>query len=356
MSPGSLSDRIRGIVRPAPHVAPELSLQAPVSPAPHGPFDPIEQVLGGAWQTHGTSLPPPGRCFIVERTEPADSWHGSVQVGDLAARLAGAAGDAPLLAAGAPARLPFVFFDLETTGLSGGAGTLAFLIGCGWFDADGAFLTRQYMLARAGDERPMLQLLAERFATAGALVSFNGKSFDAPLLESRYLFHRLEWPGARLPHVDILHPARRFWRAASATGEMSSCSLSVLERQILGAGAAGRCAGTRGTGAILSVRAVRRCARAVRRARPQPDRSVVVGRAHGTAARSALWRCGASEQCSRGARARSSLRTGGFRRESTAGVAACADPGGHCPPSLTIRPAKREERGRFELRRSRPSV
>ena len=129
-----------------------------------------------------------------------------------------------------------MFFDLETTGLSGGAGTLAFLVGCGWFDADGAFVTRQYVLARAGDERPMLQALAGQFATAGALVSFNGKSFDAPLLESRFLFHRLEWLGARLPHLDILHPARRFWRAESVGGEASSCSLSALERQVLGAG------------------------------------------------------------------------------------------------------------------------
>ena len=211
MSAGSLSDRIRGVVRPAPQVTPASSPQpASVPQAPQIPFHPIEQVLDGAWHTHGAS-----RCFIVERTESAESWHGSVQVGDLAERLAGAAGDAPLLADGAPARLPFVFFDLETTGLSGGAGTLAFLVGCGWFDADGAFLTRQYVLARAGDERPMLQVLAEQLATAGALVSFNGKSFDAPLLESRFLFHRLEWLGARLPHVDILHPARRFWRTAS---------------------------------------------------------------------------------------------------------------------------------------------
>ena len=118
-----------------------------------------------------------------------------------------------------------MFFDLETTGLSGGAGTLAFLVGCGWFDADGAFVTRQYVLARSGDERPMLQVLADQFATAGSLVSFNGKSFDAPLLESRFLFHRLEWLGGRLPHLDILHPARRFWRAEPVGGEVSSCSL-----------------------------------------------------------------------------------------------------------------------------------
>jgi tetratricopeptide (TPR) repeat protein len=89
----------------------------------------------------------------------------------------------------------------------------------------------------------MLQVLADRFATAGALVSFNGKSFDAPLLESRFLFHRLDWLGARLPHVDILHPARRFWRAESSGGEVSSCSLSALERQVLGAERHGDVAG-----------------------------------------------------------------------------------------------------------------
>src|SRR4029077_12066408 len=112
------------------------------------------------------------------------------------------------LAAGRAARLPFVFFDLETTGLSGGAGTLAFLVGCGWVDAAGALVPVQYVLARAGDERPMLQALAGQFATAGALVSFNGKSFDAPLLESRFLFHRLHWQGVWAPHPRHLHARR----------------------------------------------------------------------------------------------------------------------------------------------------
>ena len=149
--------------------------------------------------------------FIVERTEPTEAGTAAVRIGDLAERLAGAADDASLLAGGDSPRLPFLFFDLETTGLSGGAGTLAFLVGCGWFDADGAFVARQYVLARRATS-PMLQALAGEFATAGALVSFNGKSFDAPLLESRFLFHRLDWLGGRLPHVDVLHPARRFWR------------------------------------------------------------------------------------------------------------------------------------------------
>ena len=101
-----------------------------------------------------------------------------------------------------------LFFDLETTGLSGGAGTYAFLVGCGWFDDDGAFVTRQFLLRGFADERPLLERVADELARAGALVSFNGKSFDAPLLETRYLFHRLEWPA----------PPAAPRRAASARG------------------------------------------------------------------------------------------------------------------------------------------
>src|SRR5262249_21897386 len=123
---------------------------------------------------------------------------------------------------------PFVFFDLETTGLSGGAGTQAFLVGVGWFEDDGSFTTRQHLLLRHADEPAMLNAVARDLDRAGALVSFNGKSFDAPVLETRYLFHRLEWIAASRPHVDVLHPARRFWKE-------DECSLGVLEQQVLGA-------------------------------------------------------------------------------------------------------------------------
>ena len=174
--------------------------------------------------------------------------HGRERIGALADRLDGAAGEAPLFTGGAPGRPPFVFFDLETTGLSGGAGTLAFLVGCGWFEDDGAFVTRQFLLARHADERALLAAVAVEFVRAGALVSFNGKSFDAPLLEGRYLFHRLAWRGRELPHVDVLHPARRFWapRAGSAARLAGSlvaqafrpasegCSLQALEQRLVG--------------------------------------------------------------------------------------------------------------------------
>jgi hypothetical protein len=78
------------------------------------------------------------------------------------------------------------------------------------------------------DERAMLRAVAAELESAGALVSFNGKSFDAPVLETRYLFHRLMWPAGSLTHVDALHPSRHFWGAAGG------CSLAALEAQVLG--------------------------------------------------------------------------------------------------------------------------
>ncbi len=156
-----------------------------------------------------------------------DGRHGRDAVGTLADWVHDGTPDAVLFAGGAPAAAPFVFFDLETTGLSGGAGTHAFLVGCARFDGDRAFVTKQFLLTQPAHERTLLNVVAEELGGAGALVSFNGKSFDAPMLDTRYLFHRVEWSVAGIPHVDALHPARRFWPG--------DCSLVALERQMLGA-------------------------------------------------------------------------------------------------------------------------
>ena len=158
-----------------------------------------------------------------------------------------------------------MFFDLETTGLSGGAGTLAFLVGCGWFEDDGAFVTRQFLLARHADERMLLEAVAAELARAGALVSFNGKSFDAPLLESRYLFHRLPWSGREMPHVDVLHPARRFWKRKEHTLSTRAPARSSRSRSSSSACAgAATCRGSTFR-PVLSVRAQRRRGTARRR-------------------------------------------------------------------------------------------
>jgi uncharacterized protein YprB with RNaseH-like and TPR domain len=191
----------------------------------------VAGVLGGEWRedAHGT-------CLVVERRVGPLAACGRARVGDFASTLRDAAIDAPILAGGAAVQPPFIFFDLETTGLSGGAGTHAFLVGCGWFDDKGGFVTRQFVMTRYADERPMLGTVAGELARAGALVSFNGKSFDAPVLETRYSFHRLEWIAGRKPHLDVLHPARAFW--GGADGRLS-CSLGALEQQQLGARRAG---------------------------------------------------------------------------------------------------------------------
>ena len=211
-----LSDRLRGIIRP-PVASGFSRTDHDVVPRAN-PAD-IENCLEGRWYGH---------CFIVERRMAPSAKYGRATIGELAEMLRASAHEAPLVCGGASARPPFLFFDLETTGLCGGAGTQAFLVGFGWFDDDGGFTTRQYLLARYSDERAMLAAVADELMRAGALVSFNGKSFDAPVLETRYLFHRLEWIASQHPHIDVLHPARRFWKE-------DDCSLAALEQQILGA-------------------------------------------------------------------------------------------------------------------------
>jgi hypothetical protein len=233
----SLADRVRGIVK---QPSTSLAQGSPVAQGFSSASD-VESVLGGTWCDG---------CFIVERRAAPNVRHGRETVGALSERLARSAGEAALFATGAP-RPPFIFFDLETTGLNGGAGTQAFLVGCGRFSDDGAFATRQFLLTRVAEEQRLLAAVRAELARAGAIVTFNGKTFDAPLLETRYLFHRLQWFGDGLPHVDVLHPARRFWgsspigggapREASGGGapraikHSPECSLIALERRLLGA-------------------------------------------------------------------------------------------------------------------------
>jgi uncharacterized protein YprB with RNaseH-like and TPR domain len=184
-------------------------------------------VLGGEWRRQDDA-----RYFVVESRREPTSAHGRETVGTLADRFAESL-DAAAVLTGLPVRAPLLFFDLETTGLSGGAGTYPFLVGCGWFDDGGAFVTRQFVVVRFADERSVLGAVAGELSRAGALVSFNGRSFDAPLLEMRHLYHRLAWAAGTLPHLDMLHVARRFWKRDDAAIE-SSCSLVALERHLLG--------------------------------------------------------------------------------------------------------------------------
>jgi uncharacterized protein YprB with RNaseH-like and TPR domain len=142
----------------------------------------------------------------------------------------------PAACAGADWSLKPVFFDTETTGLSGGAGTLAFLTGCGWFEPEG-FRVRQWLLLSQAGEPAMLAALGRVVDDTTLLVSYNGRSFDVPLMNMRWAFHRQQNPFDDVPHFDMLPTARRLWRqregAFDENGD-SGCSLSTLERDVLG--------------------------------------------------------------------------------------------------------------------------
>lgn len=124
-----------------------------------------------------------------------------------------------------------LYFDTETTGLSGGTGTVAFLLGLGFYQDDGAFVLEQYFLPELGGETPILTRLLERLQSASMLVSFNGKSFDWPLLRTRLTLSRLPQPEALPPHLDLVHVARRIHRPK--IGPRKSLRLQDLERELL---------------------------------------------------------------------------------------------------------------------------
>ncbi len=121
----------------------------------------------------------------------------------------------------------WLFLDTETTGITGGTGTYPFLIGVGWWDA-GGLEVEQFFMRDYSDEHSLLVSLAERVAQRPVLVTFNGKSFDWPLLETRYRMTR----AIRLPklraHLDFLHPARSLWRLRIGSTRLAEIELKVL--------------------------------------------------------------------------------------------------------------------------------
>ncbi|MBU1291473.1 MAG: ribonuclease H-like domain-containing protein [bacterium] len=120
-----------------------------------------------------------------------------------------------------------VFLDTETTGLAGGAGTYIFLVGVGYFERD-QFCIRQYFMRDYNEERALLSALNDLLANFKAVVTYNGKTFDLPLMESRYIMSGMKMSLKDPYHFDLLYPARRLWKR-----RLESCSLSTVEREIL---------------------------------------------------------------------------------------------------------------------------
>jgi uncharacterized protein len=120
-------------------------------------------------------------------------------------------------------------FDTETTGLAGGTGTRAWMIGAADWLADGRFRLRQLTTTTMGAETAMLRTFAQWLQPDTVLVSYNGKCYDSPLLKTRYRLARLPDPLSGLGHLDLLHPVRRHWK-----GVWENCRLATAERELLG--------------------------------------------------------------------------------------------------------------------------
>jgi uncharacterized protein YprB with RNaseH-like and TPR domain len=181
----------------------------------------LEHALEGRWiETRR------GFAFVVEQVFPGGYRHGATPI-RLAAgleTLAAWAGDERL------ASLPvskLAFLDTETSGLAGGTGTYAFMVGLGRFVED-EFHLAQFFMPDPADEAALLEALADFLAPCAALVTFNGKAFDAPLLRTRYTLNQSPCPLDGFAHLDLLPLARRLWR-----DRLPSRALKYLEEHIL---------------------------------------------------------------------------------------------------------------------------
>ena len=170
-----------------------------------------------------------GKFFLVHGFHPGSSKHGHRRMGEFS----GLDMNAAALLANISALASFnctdaLFLDTETTGLSGGTGTLAFLIGLGWFEKE-TFVTRQIFARDFTEERASLSFLQEIAKDKTFIVTFNGKAFDVGLLSTRFVLNRLSDNLAGMPHLDLLHPSRRL-----LGHRLDNNRLTTLEKEILG--------------------------------------------------------------------------------------------------------------------------
>jgi len=171
---------------------------------------------------------PHGVVHVAEQLLSPDHHHGRAPLAealDVEAPLVASLALQPSLAKVDFQRM--LFLDTETTGLAGGTGTVPFLVGLAWFEGR-SLRVHQLFLPRMGEEAPLLRVLAERMAESSCLVTFNGKSFDWPLLRTRFVLNRVPTP-PELPHLDLLHCSRRVFKYRG-----NGARLVHLEEQVLG--------------------------------------------------------------------------------------------------------------------------
>lgn len=169
-----------------------------------------------------------GRHFEIDRLFERHRRHGSIGIQDLEDLPPGLL--EPISNGQIPHCVPakWAFLDTETTGLAGGAGTYAFLIGVGSITAKG-FLVRQFFMREFGEENSLLHALSDYLSPFDVLITYNGRTYDQPLLETRYRMNRTKPPFSSMEHLDLLFGARRLWKL-----RFDSCRLVDLEQRILG--------------------------------------------------------------------------------------------------------------------------
>ena len=181
----------------------------------------------------------PGGCVLVENEAgrfvmrecvyPADARHGLYRLGELEnlfpalTRVSRKFSRIPRVAS----HRDLLFFDAETTGLGVGAGNVPFMLGIGFFRGDG-LVVRQLFVRDPGEERAMLQYFRGLLASFTHLVSYNGRTFDWPVLKNRFVLNRIPLDGGA-EHLDLLHVSRSLWR-----GSLASCRLGTVEEERLG--------------------------------------------------------------------------------------------------------------------------
>lgn len=196
----SLSDKLSRIIgHPEPIAKPQQTTRG------------IEELVKGDWETIGSM-----RVFQVESSHRIDA--SKLQIKKLCS----------VADVDVPEPDKILFFDTETTGLAGGTGVFAFLVGLG-FVSGSRFLVIQLFMPGFGDEPALLEMLSDFAKPFTHITSFNGKMFDLPLLTTRFALSRVENTMMDKPHLDLLHLSRPVWKR-----KLESCSLKSLETNILG--------------------------------------------------------------------------------------------------------------------------
>jgi len=168
-----------------------------------------------------------GSCFVAENRYPVSYLHGGCGLGDALNINPATLGRVCSDFKEKMGIKDFIFLDTETTGLSGGTGTVAFLVGTGFFEDD-VFVVRQYFMRDYDEEPAMLTEFNTLLSRYSGLVTFNGRAFDWNILQTRFIFNRIKPALLNPSHIDLLYPSRRIWRL-----KLESCRLQSIEENIL---------------------------------------------------------------------------------------------------------------------------